>query len=96
MDLKFRTVKVLFFIYSNMFKWGGEILDNNLSINIAKKETLQNIIIVEGYMDCVSLHQRGITNVVASLGTALTEAQRKVAKNLFWQNNNFIWRFWIA
>lgn len=56
---------------------------NLYALNIAKKETLQNIIIVEGYMDCVSLHQRGITNVVASLGTALTEAQRKVAKNLF-------------
>ena len=44
MDLKFRTVKVLFFIYSNMCKWGGEILDNNLSINIAKKEIKKAII----------------------------------------------------
>ena len=46
-------------------------------LNIAKNSNLQNIIIVEGYMDCVSLHQREIPNVVASLGTALTETQRK-------------------
>ncbi len=31
--------------------------------------------LVEGYMDCIKLHQAGITNVVASLGTALTEDQ---------------------
>lgn len=44
--------------------------------------TLQNkkIIIVEGYMDAVSLHQRGIENAVASLGTALTEAQGRLLR----------------
>lgn len=31
--------------------------------------------LVEGYMDCIKLHQAGIKNVVASLGTALTEEQ---------------------
>lgn len=35
-------------------------------------------ILVEGYMDCVSLYQYGIGNVVASLGTALTEQQAKL------------------
>jgi len=34
--------------------------------------------LVEGYMDMVSLYQRGIKNVVASLGTALTENQAKL------------------
>lgn len=36
-------------------------------------------VVVEGYMDVVSLHQRGFQNVVASLGTALTEQQVALA-----------------
>lgn len=36
---------------------------------------IKKILIVEGYMDVISLHQRGITNVVAALGTALTQNQ---------------------
>ena len=46
-------------------------------LNVAKKssEIKKRILIVEGYMDVISLHQRGITNVVAPLGTALTQAQ---------------------
>ena len=47
----------------------------------AKKGELKKIIIVEGYMDAVSLHQRGITNAVASLGTAMTESQGRLLKN---------------
>ena len=42
--------------------------------------SLKKILIVEGYMDTISLHQRGITNVVASLGTALTEAQGRLLR----------------
>ena len=44
-------------------------------LNVAKKYSTKRIIIVEGYMDVISLHQRGITNVVGALGTALTEQQ---------------------
>lgn len=45
-------------------------------LNVAKKHGgLKKILIVEGYMDVISLHQRGITNVVAALGTALTQNQ---------------------
>lgn len=44
-------------------------------LNVAKKSDIKRLLIVEGYMDVISLHQRGITNVVASLGTALTEQQ---------------------
>ncbi len=48
---------------------------NLFGLNVAKKGDLKKILIVEGYMDVISLHQRGITNVVAPLGTALTEQQ---------------------
>ncbi len=50
-------------------------------LNIAKKGDTKKIIIVEGYMDAISLYQRGITNVVASLGTALTEQQGRLLRN---------------
>lgn len=53
---------------------------NLYGLNVAKKSKLDKIIMVEGYMDCVSLHQRGIPNVVASLGTALTENQGRLLR----------------
>ena len=37
-----------------------------------------NVILAEGYLDVISLHQHGITNAVASLGTALTSEQSKL------------------
>lgn len=54
---------------------------NLYGLNIAKKSSKDFFIMVEGYMDAVSLHQRGIDNAVASLGTALTEAQGRLLKN---------------
>lgn len=53
---------------------------NLYGLNVAKNSKMDKIIIVEGYMDCVSLHQRGISNVVASLGTALTENQGRLLR----------------
>ena len=45
------------------------------------------LIVVEGYVDCLALHQAGFTNAVASLGTAFTLEQarelRRVATNLY-------------
>ena len=49
-------------------------------LNVARKNQIKKIIIVEGYMDAISLHQRGITNVVASLGTAMTEQQGRLLR----------------
>ncbi|MFO0425998.1 MAG: DNA primase [Planctomyces sp.] len=37
-------------------------------------------IVVEGYMDCIACHQAGVTNVVATLGTAMTEDHVRVMK----------------
>ena len=48
---------------------------NLFGLNVAKKGDIKKILVVEGYMDVISLHQRGITNVVAPLGTALTQQQ---------------------
>ena len=56
---------------------------NLFGLNVAKRNSngmLKEILIVEGYMDAISLYQRGITNVVASLGTALTDAQGRLLR----------------
>lgn len=48
---------------------------NIYAINLMKGRRLDELIMVEGYMDVISLHQAGIDNAVASLGTALTSQQ---------------------
>ena len=45
---------------------------NLFAMNIAKKSKLECIILTEGYMDAIALHQYGFDCAVASLGTALT------------------------
>ncbi len=46
---------------------------NLFALNIAKKSKMGRMILVEGYMDAIALHQYGFDCAVASLGTALTE-----------------------
>lgn len=54
---------------------------NLYGLNLAIKNNLnRSIIMVEGYMDVISLSQHGVTNVVATLGTALTEGQCKLLR----------------
>lgn len=48
---------------------------NLYGLYAARAARQKNIIICEGYMDVISLHQAGFTNAVASLGTALTSQQ---------------------
>ncbi|WP_441294405.1 DNA primase [Clostridium sp. N3C] len=62
---------------SLIFQKGVNLYGLNFALKNNKDRTF---IIVEGYMDCISLHQYGITNVVASLGTALTERQAKLLR----------------
>ncbi len=50
------------------------------AMNFAKNACAKQIILAEGYMDVISLHQSGIINAVAPLGTALTENQGKLLK----------------
>lgn len=62
------------------------------ALNFAKKAkqkgNLDYLIIVEGYMDVIALHQAGFTQAVASMGTSLTEEQARQAKRL--TNNIYI------
>ena len=48
---------------------------NLFALNFAKSSPRKELILCEGYMDVVSMHQAGFTNAVATLGTALTEEQ---------------------
>ena len=48
--------------------------------SLNKINSVDRIMVVEGYMDVISLHQAGFTHVLASLGTALTQGQAKLMK----------------
>lgn len=60
-----------------IFHKGTNLYGLNLAI---KNNQARTVIMVEGYMDVISLSQQGVTNVVATLGTALTEGQCKLLK----------------
>ena len=51
---------------------------NLFGLNLAKKSKAGNIILVEGNVDVVSLHQAGFDSAVASLGTSLTDEQARL------------------
>ena len=54
------------------------------NLNLVKKERqaagLTSLIMVEGYMDAISLYEAGFKNVVASMGTSLTKEQARLCK----------------
>lgn len=51
---------------------------NLFSLNLAKNAKSADIILCEGYMDVISVYQAGVQNIVATLGTAITENQAKL------------------
>lgn len=53
---------------------------NLYGLNLARSSRKKNLIICEGYMDVISMHQAGFTNAVASLGTALTSQHASLLK----------------
>ena len=53
------------------------------ALNIAKKSKAGRVILTEGYMDTISLHQAGFDSAVASLGTALTPEHAQLLSRYF-------------
>lgn len=53
---------------------------NLFALQFAKNKAQGQLILVEGYMDVIALHQAGFENAVATLGTALTQEQATVIK----------------
>jgi DNA primase len=52
-------------------------------LNLARQQIIRTrtAIVVEGYMDVIACHQAGVTNVIATLGTALTPEHPRILKN---------------
>ncbi|WP_255910475.1 DNA primase [Ruminococcus sp. zg-924] len=50
------------------------------ALNFAKNDGKRSLILCEGYMDVIALHQAGFTTAVATLGTALTQEQAMLMK----------------
>ena len=53
---------------------------NLYGLNFARSSRKKQLLVCEGYMDVISLHQAGFTNAVASLGTALTSQHASLLK----------------
>ena len=53
---------------------------NIYALNFARRAKVTKLLMVEGYMDVISLHKAGIPNAIASLGTALTEQQGRLMR----------------
>ncbi len=67
-----------------IFHKGSNLFNMNI---VSRESSRQRIILVEGYMDVISLYNSGINYSVASLGTSLTEDQaaiiKKMAKDIY-------------
>ncbi|PKK38755.1 DNA primase [Clostridiaceae bacterium JG1575] len=64
---------------TQLFRKGTNLYGLNFFIKNRKKED-DTLLIVEGYMDCIALHQAGFVTAVAALGTALTQIQARLMK----------------
>ncbi len=77
--------KVNFGKYKNtketvVFSKSKTLYNINLLKKLKKTQNLKEVIVVEGYMDVISLYQAGFKNVVASMGTSLTQDQSRLLK----------------
>ncbi len=63
-----------------VFNKSRTLYNLNLLKKLRKTQTISSVIVVEGYMDTISLYQAGFKNVVASMGTSLTQEQARLLK----------------
>ena len=63
-----------------LFNKSKTLYNINLLKKLKRTQKIENVVIVEGYMDTSSLYQAGFENVVASMGTALTKEQARLIK----------------
>ncbi len=63
-----------------LFDKSKTLYNINLLKKLKREKSIQEVIIVEGYMDTLSLYQAGFHNVVASMGTSLTKEQARLIK----------------
>lgn len=63
-----------------LFDKSKTLYNINLLKKLKREQTIKEVIIVEGYMDTLSLYQAGFRNVVASMGTSLTKEQARLVK----------------
>ncbi len=65
---------------TQLFNKSKTLYNANLLKKLKREEPIKEVIIVEGYMDTLSLYQAGFKNVVASMGTSLTKEQARMIK----------------
>ncbi len=63
-----------------LFDKSKTLYNINLLKKLKREQPINEVIIVEGYMDTLSLYQAGFKNVVASMGTSLTKEQARLIK----------------
>ncbi len=63
-----------------LFNKRNTLYNINLLKKLKREKPITSVIIVEGYMDTISLYQAGFKNVVASMGTSLTKEQARLVK----------------
>ncbi len=63
-----------------IFNKAKTLYNINLLKKLRRNQNLKQVIMVEGYMDTISLYQAGFKNVVASMGTSLTQEQARLIK----------------
>ena len=71
-----------------LFNKSKSLFGINLVKKLRRAGGLSSLIMVEGYMDAISLYQAGFQNVVASMGTSLTKEQARLCKR--YSENVFI------